>query len=174
VPACEIYKKPLTASSGMEPEEILGGSIAVLIVVLFGLIVLPLAEEVTGQSMLLLTVPVAVAGAVLFIRSLRILGRAKGKDALHARIQATRAGMVFVAAAFWSAILVLAFRYSVLQVYESLDLDAKFILWSGITWLIVLRVYLSLLTRTSPREELESTGVRDEAVALKKTVIRKG
>jgi hypothetical protein len=158
----------------MELEEILGGSIAVLIVVLFGLIVLPLAERVTGQSMLLLTVPVTVAGAVVFVRSLRALGRLRGTYALSVRIQATRAGIVFAAGAFWSVILALTFRYSVIEVYESLDLDGKFLVWSGITWFIVLRVYLSLLTRTSPREEMESLGVREEAAALKQTVMRKG
>jgi hypothetical protein len=157
----------------MELEEILGGSIAVLIVVLFGLIVIPLAEIVTGQTMLLVTVPVAVVGAVLFARSLRALGRSRGKDAMLLRIQATRAGSVFVAAAFWSVILVLSFRYSVIGVYDSLSLDGKFIVWFGITLFIILRVYLSILTRTSPLEEQESRAVRDEAVAMKKTVMRK-
>jgi hypothetical protein len=157
----------------MELEEILGGSITVLIVVLFGLIVLPVAEVVTGQSMLLLTVPVAAVGGVLFIRSLRGLGRKKGREATLIRIQAMRAGMVFVAAAFWTVILVLSFRYTVIAVYESLTIDGKFIVWSGISWFIILRVYLSLLTRTTPLEEEESRGIMEEAAALKKVVTRK-
>ncbi len=158
----------------MEFEEILGGSISVIIVVLFGLIVLPVAEVVTSQSMLILSVPVAVIAAVLFVRSLRSLGRKKGREAGLIRIQATQAGMVFVAAAFWSAVLVMSFRYSVIEIYDALSLDGKLLVWSGISWFIILRVYLSLLTRTSPPEDEESRTLRDEAAALKKTVIRKG
>ncbi|MGA2933617.1 MAG: hypothetical protein ABSD81_00495 [Methanomicrobiales archaeon] len=132
----------------MEPGEILGGSIAIFIIVLLGVIVLPLAERLTGQTMLIVTIPIAVAGAIGFILSLRKLGRGKGGDALHPRIQATRAGIIFIAAMFWSVLLVLSIRYIILDLYDSLPLDAKFFFWFGLNGLIAVRVYTSLITRT--------------------------
>ena len=129
----------------MQAGEILGGSIAVFVIVLIGIIVLPLAERLTGQTMLLVTVPVALAGAIWFVVSLRRLVRGKGADALRLRIQATRAGIIFIAALFWSAILVLTVRYRILGLYDSLPLDAKFFFWFGLNGLIAIRVYTSLL-----------------------------
>jgi hypothetical protein len=130
----------------MQAGEILGGSIAVFVIVLIGLIVLPLAERLTGQSMLLITIPIAVAGAVWFVLSLRRLVKGKGKDALRLRIQSTRAGIIFIAALFWSVLLVMSIRYTLLDLYDSLPLDAKFFFWFGLNGLIAIRVYTSLLT----------------------------
>ena len=130
----------------MQAGEILGGSIAVFVIVLIGLLVLPLAERLTGQTMLLVTIPIALAGALWFILSLRRLVRGKGKDSLHLRIQATRAGIIFIAALFWSALLVLSIRFTLLDLYDSLPLDAKFLFWFGLNGLIAIRVYTSLLT----------------------------
>jgi hypothetical protein len=129
----------------MQAGEILGGSIAVFVIVLIGLIVLPLAERLTGQTMLLVTVPIAMAGALWFILSLRRLVMGKGMDALRLRIQATRAGIIFIAALFWSALLVLTIRFRILALYDSLPLDAKFLLWFGLNGLIAIRIYTSLL-----------------------------
>jgi hypothetical protein len=142
----EIYKQHLNSSSGMQAGEILGGSIAVFVIVLIGLIVLPLAEQLTDQTMLIVTIPIAVAGALWFILSLRRLVQGKGKDALRLRIQATRAGIIFIAALFWSVLLVLSIRYTILDLYDSLPLDAKFFFWFGLNGLIAIRVYTSLLT----------------------------
>ncbi|MDD1662449.1 MAG: hypothetical protein LUQ60_01720 [Methanomicrobiales archaeon] len=135
----------------MQAGEILGGSIAVFVIVLIGLLVLPLAERLTGQTMLLVTIPIALAGALWFILSLRRLVRGKGKDSLHLRIQATRAGIIFIAALFWSALLwsallVLSIRFTLLDLYDSFPLDAKFFFWFGLNGLIAIRVYTSLLT----------------------------
>lgn len=151
----------------MELEEILGGSIATFIVVLFGLIVLPLAERFTGESMLILTVPLALIAAVGFFQSLRDLGRGRGDDARILRIQATRAGTIFIAATFWSVILVLTFRYTVLDLYDSLSLDGKFLLWFGITCFVILRIYLSVLTRTVREERGGSEGALEQKIIQK-------
>ena len=130
----------------MQAGEILGGSIAVFVIVLIGLIVLPLAERLTGQTMLLVTIPIAFVGALWFILSLRRLVRGKGKDSLHLRIQATRAGIIFIAALYWSVLLVLSIRFTLLDLYDSFPLDAKFFFWFGLNGLIAIRVYTSLLT----------------------------
>jgi hypothetical protein len=140
----------------MQAGEILGGSIAVFIIVLIGLFVLPLAETLTGQSMLLVTVPIAIAAALWFFLSLRKLVGEKGKDALRIRrlrIQATRAGLIFIAALFWSVLLVLPFSKTVLGLYISLPLDAKFLFWFGLSSLIAIRVYTSLLAHKPTEEE---------------------
>jgi hypothetical protein len=140
----------------MQAGEILGGSIAVFIIVLIGLFVLPLAETLTGQSMLLVTVPIAIAAALWFTLSLRKLVGEKGKDALRLRrlrIQATRAGIIFIAALFWSVLLVLPFSKTVLGLYISLPLDAKFLFWFGLSSLIAIRVYTSLLSHKPAEEE---------------------
>ncbi|HVP24692.1 MAG TPA: hypothetical protein VMS81_01780 [Methanomicrobiales archaeon] len=137
----------------MQAGEILGGSIAVFIIVLIGLFVLPLAEALTGQSMLLVTVPIAIAAALWFILSLRRLVGGKAKDTLRLRIQATRAGIIFIAALFWSVVLVLPVRWEVLKVYSSLPLEAKFLFWFGLDSLIAIRVYTSLLTHRPSEEE---------------------
>ncbi|MDD1667246.1 MAG: hypothetical protein LUO96_02135 [Methanomicrobiales archaeon] len=137
----------------MQAGEILGGSIAVFIIVLIGLFVLPLAETLTGQSMLLVTVPIAIAAALWFTLSLRKLVGGKGKDALRLRIQATRAGIIFIAALFWSVILVLPFSKTVLDLYITLPLDAKFLFWFGLNSLIAIRVYTSLLAHKPSEEE---------------------
>ena len=152
----------------MELGEILGGSIAIFIIVLLGLIVLPLAERLTGQTMLIVTVPIAVAGAVGFISALRRLGRGKGGDALHPRIQATRAGIIFIAALFWSVLLILTVRYTVLDLYDSLPPDAKFFFWFGLNGLIAVRVYTSLLTRTPGPGEEEPAPSTDSIKAVQK------
>ena len=139
----------------MQAGEILGGSIAVFIIVLIGLFVLPLAAVMTGQTMLLVTIPIAVIGALWFVFSLQRLVSGKGKDALRLRIQATRAGIIFIAAVFWSVLLVLALRHSVLEAYNALPVDAKFLFWFGLNSLISIRVYTSLLAH-KPAEEEES------------------
>lgn len=140
----------------MQAGEILGGSIAVFVIVLIGLIVLPLAERLTGQTMLIVTIPLAVAGALWFILSLRRLVRGKGKDSLRLRIQSTRAGIIFIAALFWSALLILSIRYPLLDLYDSLPLDAKFFFWFGLNGLIAIRVYTSLLTHRPGTGDEES------------------
>jgi hypothetical protein len=137
----------------MQAGEILGGSIAVFIIVLIGLFVLPLAESLTGLSMLLVTVPIALAAAIWFVLSLRRLEGAKGKDALRLRIQATRAGIIFIAALFWSVLLVLPFSTATLEAYTSLPLDAQFLFWFGLNSLIAIRVYTSLLAHRPAEEE---------------------
>jgi hypothetical protein len=137
----------------MQAGEILGGSIAVFVIVLIGLFVLPLAERITGQTMLFVTIPVAVAAAVWFILSLQRLVGGKGKDALRLRIQATRAGIIFIAALFWSVLLVLSLRQAVLDLYDSFPLDAKFLFWFGLNGLIAIRVYTSLLAHKPTEEE---------------------
>jgi hypothetical protein len=137
----------------MQAGEILGGSIAVFVIVLIGLFVLPLAERLTGQTMLLVTVPVALLGALWFILSLRRLVLGKGKHALRLRIQATRAGIIFIAALFWSVLLVLSLRQTILDLYDSFPLDAKFFFWFGLNGLIAIRVYTSLLTHRPTEEE---------------------
>jgi hypothetical protein len=137
----------------MQAGEILGGSIAVFVIVLIGLFVLPLAERLTGQTMLLVTVPLATAGALWFILSLQRLVRGKGKDALRLRIQATRAGIIFIAAVFWSVLLVLSLRQGILDLYDSFPLDAKFFFWFGLNGLIAIRVYTSLLAHKPAEEE---------------------
>jgi hypothetical protein len=153
----------------MELGEILGGSIAIFIIVLIGLIVLPLAERLTGQTMLIVTIPIAVAGALWFILSLRKLVRGKGKDSLSLRIQATRAGSIFIAALFWSVFLVLSIRYTILDLYDSLPLDAKFFLWFGLNGLIAIRVYTSLLThRPGTGDEEPILGLKDIRVVPRK------
>jgi hypothetical protein len=137
----------------MQAGEILGGSIAVFIIVLIGLFVLPLAEVLTGQTMLIVTVPIAIAAAFWFTLSLRRLAGGKGKDTLRLRIQATRAGIIFIAALFWSVLLVLAFRRAVLDLYTARPLDAKFLFWFGINGLIAIRIYTSLLTHRPAEDE---------------------
>jgi hypothetical protein len=137
----------------MQAGEILGGSIAVFVIVLIGLFVLPLAERLTGQTMLLVTVPIAIFGALWFVLSLRRLVLGKGKDALRLRIQATRAGIIFIAALFWSVLLVLTLRQTILDLYDSFPLDAKFFFWFGLNGLIAIRVYTSLLTHRPTEEE---------------------
>jgi hypothetical protein len=140
----------------MQAGEILGGSIAVFIIVLIGLFVLPLAETLTGQTMLLVTVPIAIAAALWFFLSLRKLVGEKGKDALRLRrlrIQATRAGLIFIAALFWSVLLVLPFSKATLAAYTSLPLDAQFLFWFGLNSLIAIRVYTSLLAHKPSDEE---------------------
>ncbi|HMA04791.1 MAG TPA: hypothetical protein VKO45_02580 [Methanomicrobiales archaeon] len=137
----------------MQAGEILGGSIAVFIIVLIGLFVLPLAEVLTGQTMLIITIPIAIAGALWFVLSLQRLVKGKGKNALRLRIQATRAGIIFIAAVFWSVLLVLTLRTSVLDAYDSLPLDAKFLFWFGLNGLIAIRVYTSLLAHKPSEEE---------------------
>jgi len=132
----------------MQAGEILGGSIAVFVIALIGLIVLPLAERLTGQTMLIVTIPVAIGGLIGFIMALRNLGKGKGVEPLHLRIQATRAGVMFISAFFWSILLILTVRYAVLDLYDSLPLDAKFFFWFGLNGLIAIRVYTSLLTAT--------------------------
>jgi len=147
----------------MQAGEIVGGSIAVFIIVLMGLFVLPLAEVITGQTMLLVTIPIAVAGALWFILSLRKLVGGKGTDALRLRIQATRAGIIFIAALFWSVLLVMSFRETLLDLYEALPLDAKFLFWFGLNALIAIRDYTSLLTHRPPEGEepiLDLEGLR--------------
>ena len=137
----------------MQAGEILGGSIAVFIIVLIGLFVLPLAESLTGLSMLIVTVPIVVAAGLWFTLSLRKLVGGKGKDALRLRIQSTRAGIIFIAALFWSVLLILPFRWKVLEAYTSLPLDAKFLFWFGLNSLIAIRVYTSLLAHRPSEEE---------------------
>lgn len=146
----------LTSSSCMmQAGEILGGSIAVFVIVLIGLLVLPLAERLTDQTMLLVTVPIALAGALWFILSLRRLVLGKGKDARFLRIQATRAGIIFISALFWSVLLVLSIRYALLDLYDSFPLDAKFFFWFGLNALIAIRVYTSLLAHRPGTEDEE-------------------
>jgi hypothetical protein len=137
----------------MQAGEILGGSIAVFIIVLIGLFVLPLADSLTGMTMLLVTVPIAIAAALWFTQSLRKLVRGKEKDALRLRIQATRAGIIFIAALFWSVLLVLPFSKATLGAYTSLPLDAQFLFWFGLNSLIAIRVYTSLLAHKPSDEE---------------------
>jgi hypothetical protein len=137
----------------MQAGEILGGSIAVFIIVLIGLFVLPLADSLTGMTMLLVTVPIAIAAAFWFTQSLRKLVRGKEKDALRLRIQATRAGIIFIAALFWSVLLVLPFSKATLAAYTSLPLDAQFLFWFGLNSLIAIRVYTSLLAHKPSDEE---------------------
>src|SRR5512137_2025222 len=137
----------------MQAGEILGGSIAVFIIVLIGLFVLPLVESLTGLSMLLVTVPIAILAAVWFFLSLRRLMAAKGKDALRLRIQATRAGIIFSAALFWSVLLVIPFTKTTLKFYTSLPIDSKFLFWFGLSSLIAIRVYTSLLAHRPAEEE---------------------
>jgi hypothetical protein len=137
----------------MQAGEIVGGSIAIFIIVLIGLFVLPLTEVMTGQTMLLVTVPIAVGAALWFTLSLRRLVGGKGKDALRLRIQATRAGIIFIAALFWSVLLILSFRQTVLNAYDALPLDAKLLFWFGLNGLIAIRVYTSLLTHRPAEEE---------------------
>jgi len=147
----------------MQAGEILGGSIAVFVIVLTGLIVLPLAERLTGQTMLLITIPIALAGALWFVLSLRRLVRAKAKDSRPLRIQATRAGIIFISALFWSVLLVMSFRETLLDLYEALPLDAKFLFWFGLNALIAIRVYTSLLAHRPPEGEepiLDLEGLR--------------
>lgn len=153
IQGCEIYIEHPTSSSGMQAGEILGGSIAVFIIVLIGLFVLPLAEALTGMTMLLVTVPLAIVGAVWFILVLRRLVGGKEKEALRLRIQATRWGIIFIAALFWSVLLVLPFSKTVLGFYTSLPLDAKFLFWFGLNCLIAIRVYTSLLSHRPAEEE---------------------
>ena len=157
----------------MDLEEILGGSIAIFIVVLVGVFILPLAERLTGQTLLLVTVPLAAAGAYYFIGSLRALGRGGVRQPRSLRIQATRAGVVFASAGFWSVILSLPLRFDVIKVYDALALDGKLMLWFGITFFIILRVYLSLLTRTTPLEELEAGEISNTAAAIRVKPVRK-
>jgi len=153
----------------MQAGEILGGSIAVFVIVLIGLIVLPLAERLTGQTMLLVTIPIALAGALWFILSLRRLVRGKGKDSLHRRIQATRAGIIFISALFWSALLVLSIHYALLDLYDSFPLDAKFFFWFGLNGLIAIRVYTSLLThRPGTGEEEPILAIEDIRIVQRK------
>ncbi|MDD1668298.1 MAG: hypothetical protein LUO97_00710, partial [Methanomicrobiales archaeon] len=118
-----------------------------------GLIVLPLAERLTGQTMLLITIPIALAGALWFVLSLRRLVRAKAKDSRPLRIQATRAGIIFISALFWSVLLVMSIRYTLLDLYDSFPLDAKFFFWFGLNALIAIRVYTSLLAHRPGGEE---------------------
>jgi hypothetical protein len=153
----------------MQAGEILGGSIAVFVIVLIGLIVLPLAERLTGQTMLLVTIPIAFVGALWFILSLRRLFRGKGKDALHLRIQATRAGIIFIAALFWSVLLILTIRFTLLDLYDSVPLDAKFFFWFGLNGLIAIRVYTSLLThRPGTGEEEPILAIEDIRLVQRK------
>ncbi|MDD1670827.1 MAG: hypothetical protein LUQ67_05890 [Methanomicrobiales archaeon] len=137
----------------MQAGEILGGSIAVFIIVLIGLFVLPLVESLTGLSMLLVTVPIALFAALWFALSLRRLVGGKGKDALRLRIQATRAGIIFSAALFWSMVLAIPFTKTTLKFYTSLPIDAKFLFWFGLSSLIAIRVYTSLLAHRPAEEE---------------------
>jgi len=152
----------------MEPGEIVGGSIATFIIVLTGLVVLPLAERLTGQTMLLVTLPVAAAGCIIFIMALRNLEKGKGRESLHQRIQATRAGIIFISAIFWSVLLVLPTGSTVLDLYDSLPLDAKFFFWFGLNGLIAVRVYTSLLTRTPAPEGEEPEISFSEVIIPKK------
>jgi hypothetical protein len=150
---CETYIQHPTSSSGMQAGEILGGSIAVFIIVLIGLFVLPLAESLTGMSMLLVTVPIAIAAALWFTLSLRRLVGGKEKESLRLRIQATRAGLIFIAVLFWSVLLVLPVSKAALDLYTGLPLDAQFLFWFGLNSLIAIRVYTSLLAHKPSEEE---------------------
>jgi hypothetical protein len=152
----------------MQAGEILGGSIAVFVIVLIGLFVLPLAERLTGQTMLLVTIPIAIFGALWFILSLQRLVRGKGKDALRLRIQATRAGIIFSAALFWSVLLVISLRQAVLDLYDSFPLDAKFFFWFGLNGLIAIRVYTSLLAHKPTEEEEPILAIEDIRIVQKK------
>jgi len=152
----------------MELGEILGGSIAVFIIVLVGLFVLPLAERLTGQTMLLVTIPVAIAGLIGFIMALRDLGKGKRGEALRLRIQATRAGIIFIAALFWSVLLLLTIRFTLLDLYDSFPLDLRFFFWFGLNGLIAIRVYTSLLTHRPPPGTEEPEISFAEAIIPKK------
>jgi hypothetical protein len=152
----------------MQAGEILGGSIAVFVIVLIGLFVLPLAERLTGQTMLLVTIPIAIFGALWFILSLQRLVGGKGKDALRLRIQATRAGIIFSAALFWSVLLVISLRQAVLDLYDSFPLDAKFFFWFGLNGLIAIRVYTSLLAHKPTEEEEPILAIEDIRIVQKK------
>jgi hypothetical protein len=158
----ETYILQPTSSSGMQAGEILGGSIAVFIIVLIGLFVLPLAESLTGQTMLLVTVPIAIGAALWFVLSLQKLVKGKERDTLkRLRIQATRAGIIFIAALFWSVLLVLPQGQAALGLYTSLPTDAQFLFWFGLNSLIAIRVYTSLLAHrptTTDEEPLINFG----------------
>ena len=117
--------------------------------------------------MLIVTIPVAVAGLIVFITALRNLEKGKSGESLHQRIQATRAGIIFISAMFWSVLLILPTRYTVLDLYDSLPLDAKFFFWFGLNGLIAVRVYTSLLTRT-PAPEGEEPAISFAEVIIPK------
>jgi hypothetical protein len=137
--------------TGMAAWVVLEAAAGFAAAVILPLIPLPLAERLFRIPLLPVTLALTGVAVVIFLASLRIVARQKQQTMASSFLpHARQAGWLIAIFAFWTVLLFLGIN--LLEYYDSLTADGKYVFWFGLAMVICAWCFFHLRGREAVPE----------------------